>query len=61
MRCALTPLWQQRLDLNYLVRDKRKGIPLQINAGQPFLLRSQPYGVWVGGGTLDVKEVDDLG
>jgi len=41
---------------------KRKGIPLQINEGQPLLLRSQPYGVGVvGGGTLDSNVVVDLG
>ena len=53
------------LALSFVVRGrgKRKGIPLKINEGQPFLLRSQPYGVGfgVGGGTLDSNEVVDLG
>lgn len=42
--------------------DVRKGIPLQVNEGQPFLFRSQPYGVGVvGGGTLESNVVVDLG
>ena len=53
------------LVLSFVVKGggKRKGIPLQTNEGQPFLLGSQPYGVGfgVGGGTLDSNEVVDLG
>jgi len=55
----------QDATLSFVVRGKgkRKGIPLQTNEGQPFLLGSQPYGVGfgVGGGTLDSNEVVDLG
>ena len=58
-------LRRQNASLSFVVRGrgKRKGIPLQTNEGQPFLLGSQPYGVGfgVGGGTLDSNEVVDLG